>query len=471
MRGTRPVGRGTLALVVAIPLILGAFAGALGGYMLRGPSTSPRSAGAADIFHLDVLDYYFLGAGGTIDHVKNPTLNAAVGDLVTITITDEVGETHNLYVDGYNVLASDVSSIGASATVSFGANQQGTFAYYCAIPGHRQLGMEGKIVVGSGAGNGTAGLPPIGPEVLPVNDIIRNATDVPPPITRTTSATVDIWLNATELNGQIEPGVSYLYWTFNGKVPGPFFRVLVNDTVVVHFRNEASSMMNHSVDFHAVMGPGGGMAASMSAPGTTHVFSFKALVPGLFLYHCGTPDVPTHIANGMFGLILVQPATPLPPVDKEFYVVQSELYTKWPIHTLGNQLFDGQKLMNLDPTYFVFNGAFKALTGSHQLTGSVNQTVRIYFGVGGPNFISSFHVIGEIFERAWQYGDLSDPPLRGVQTLLAPPGGTAVVDLLLAYPGNYILVDHALTHAVDMGAVGILNVTGWANDTVFNPSP
>ncbi len=458
------MGRGLLAVVVAVPLLLGVVAGAIGGYMFR---TSPSSTGKTDTFSLSVYDFYFQGVGGTIDGVKNPTLNVSVGDQVVITITDQVSTGHNLYVDGFNVQSADITSVGATATARFTASQEGTFAYYCSMPGHRALGMEGKLVVGSGQG-GANSLPPIGPEVLPVSSIIRNATDVPPPITRTTPATVDLWLNATEVNGQIEAGVSYTFWTYGGKVPGPFFRVRVNDTVNVHFHNEPSSMMTHSVDFHAVTGPGGGMAASMAAPGEYTNFSFKALIPGLYLYHCGTPDVPTHIANGMFGEILVQPDVPLPPVDHEFYVGQSELYTKWPIHTLGNQIFDDQKLWAETPTYFVFNGAWKALTGANQLTAKVNDTVRIYFADGGPDFISSFHIIGEIFSRVWQYGDLTDPPLHGVQTVLVPPGGCVVVDLTLEYPGNYVLVDHALLHAVDMGAVGILNVTGYADPTIFN---
>ena len=461
------MGRGLLAVVVAIPLILGVMAGAMGGYLLHNPSAS-ANGGGSEAFALATYDFYFLGVGGSIDGVRNPQLNVTLGDTVTITITDRVSTGHNLYVEGYDAQSADVMTVGATATVRFTATQQGTFAYYCAMPGHRALGMEGKLVVGSGVG-GPSSLPPISPEVLPVSDIVRNATDVPPPITRTTPATVNIWLNATEVNGEIEPGVSYMYWTYNGKVPGPFFRVRVNDTVVVHFHNDASSMMNHSVDFHAVTGPMGGSAASSAAPGASSDFSFKALVPGLFIYHCGTPDVPTHIANGMFGEILVQPDAPLPPVDREFYVGQSELYTKWPIHTLGNQLFDGQKLADDQPTYFAFNGAFKGLTGAHQLTAQVNQTIRIYFVDAGPDFISSFHIIGEIFNRVWQYGDLSDPPLHGVQTVLVPPGGCVVVDLTLVYPANYVLVDHAIYHAVDMGAMGILHVTGPTNSTIFNP--
>ncbi len=453
-------------MIVAVPLVLGVLAGAIGGYVMRSPAAA-STTGATDVFHLYVYDYYFKGVGGTIDNRTNPQLTVGLGDQVTVVVTDQVVDTHNFHVDGYNVQSADVSTVGATASVSFVADQQGTFAYYCAIPGHRELGMQGSLVVGTGQG-GSTGLPPIGPEVLPVSDIVHNATDVPPPINRTTPTTDNIWLNVTMVNGEIEPGVSYTYWTYNGKVPGPFFRVLVNDTVVVHFHN-GDPMMTHSVDFHAVSGPGGGMYASMAGPGNNTTFAFKALVPGLFLYHCGTPDASTHIANGMFGMILVQPDTPLPPVTEEFYVMQSELYTIWPIHTMGNQEYDGQKLIALTPTYFVFNGAYQGLTKAHALHAQVNQTIRIYFGDAGPNFASAFHVIGQIFTRVWQYGDLIDPPLHGVQTVLVPAGGTVVVDLTMVYPGTYTMVDHDLTRAVDLGALGSLSVTGWANSTVFNP--
>lgn len=460
------MGRGVLAVVVAVPLLLGVLAGAMGGYVLHSPAATSLGTGATDVFHLQIYDYYFMGVGGTIDMVKNPALNVSVGDQVTVFVTDEVADTHNFHVDGYNVQSSDVATPGASSSVSFLASQQGTFAYYCAIPGHREMGMQGSVVVGNGQGGSTS-LPPISPEVLPVNDIVHNATDVPPPITRTTPANVSIWLNVSMVNAEIEPGVSYQYWTYNGKSPGPFFRVLVNDTVTVHFHN-GDTMMSHSVDFHAVSGPGGGMYASEAGPGNNTTFMFKALVPGLFLYHCGTPDASTHIANGMYGMILVQPDTPLPAVDEEFYVMQGELYTIWPIHTMGNQLYDGQKLLAETPTYYTFNGAYKGLTGKHALNAQVNQTIRIYFGDAGPNFISSFHIIGQIFSRVWQYGDLIDPPLHGIQTVLVPAGGTVVVDLSLVYPGAYTMVDHSLTSAVDLGALGTLNVSGWANSTVFN---
>ncbi len=313
----------------------------------------------------------------------------------------------------------------------------------------------------------SSALPAIGPEVTPTNNVVQNASNVPPPINRTATATDNIYIEAEELVGQLEPGTSYTYWTYNGTVPGPFLRVLVNDTVVVHFTNSKTSTMTHSIDFHAVIGPGGGMPLDTAAPGQSVTFTFKAMNPGLFVYHCGTPDASEHIANGMFGLILVQPSVPLPPVDREFYVMQSELYTEWPVHTAGNQLFDRGKLLNETPTYFVFNGAYQALTKTNELHAAVNQTIRIYFGNAGPNFFSAFHIIGEILDRAWQYGDLIDPPLHGVQSITVPPGAALVADVHLLYPGNYNMVDHDLTRAVDLGALGVINVTGPANHTIY----
>lgn len=477
MRGARPVGSTGLALLIAVPLILGIIGGGVWGYMLQRPAESGAPSGQTVTIQLKAEAMAFWGIGGSIDGKENPSLAVGLNDHVTITVVNADSQAHNLYVEGYDALSANFGP-GQTGSVHFVASQEGTFAYYCAIPGHREMGMEGTLVVGSGQG-GTGGLPPIGPEMFPLDTayISREASDVPPPTNRTTPATVDIYMEAIEVNAEIELGVSFQYWTYNGTVPGPMFRVRVNDTVVVHFKNAASSMMPHSVDFHAATGPGGGMAASMSNPGEEHNFSFKALIPGLYVYHCGTPNVPTHVSMGMYGMILVEPDQGLPYFDgagkriKEFYVVQGELYMLWPVHTQGNQLFDGAKLTDETPTYVVFNGRWQALTGDHSLHAAVNDTVRIYFGVGGPNLISSFHIIGEMFDLVWAYGDLIDPPLHGVQTVPVVPGGAVVVQLGLQYPANYILVDHALTRAIDKGAVGILNVTGPEDATIFSPLP
>jgi nitrite reductase (NO-forming) len=301
-------------------------------------------------------------------------------------------------------------------------------------------------------------------------DIIRRATDLPPPLTAGSPRHHIVNLDTTEVIGQLEDGTSYTYWTFNNRVPGPFVRVRVGDTVDVNLTNAASSVMMHNVDFHAVTGPGGGAAATAANPGEAKSFTFKAMKPGLYVYHCATPMVAQHIANGMYGLILVEPEGGLPAVDHEFYIMQGEIYTEEDQGTPGLLTESIDKLLNEQPTYYVMNGAFKALTGENRLKVEVGDTARIYFGVGGPNKISSFHVIGEIFDTVYRDASLTSPPVTGVQTVLVPPGGATVVDLTFEVPGNYIIVDHALSR-VDRGAAGIIEVTGPQNPDIFRGGP
>lgn len=304
----------------------------------------------------------------------------------------------------------------------------------------------------------------------PAIDIIRRATDLPGPLNANSPRHHVVGLETTEVIGQLEDGTSYTYWTYNNRVPGPFVRVRVGDTVEVNMTNAANSVMMHNVDFHAVTGPGGGAAATNANPGETKSFTFKALQPGLYVYHCATPMVAQHIANGMYGLILVEPEGGLPEVDHEFYVMQGEIYTEEEQGTPGLLTESIERLLDERPTYYVMNGAFKALTGDNALQVEVGDSARIYFGVGGPNKISSFHVIGEIFERVYRDASLTSPPVTDVQTVLVPPGGATVVDLTFEVPGSYIMVDHALSR-VDRGAAGIIEVTGPQNPEIFRGSP
>jgi nitrite reductase (NO-forming) len=228
--------------------------------------------------------------------------------------------------------------------------------------------------------------------------------------------------------------------------------------------------MSHSVDFHAVTGPGGGAVMTQTPPGGETMFTFQALNPGLFVYHCATPMVAQHIANGMYGMILVEPAGGLPHVDREFYVMQGEIYTAEPFGTQGHLTGDTQKLLDEKPEYFVFNGAVGALTDTAPLKAQVGETVRIFFGVGGPNFISSFHVIGEIFDRVYDQASLTSKPLTDVQTTLVPPGGATMVEFKLEVPGRYVLVDHALAR-MQRGLAGYLLVTGPDAPDLFNGTP
>src|SRR5690606_38545470 len=231
------------------------------------------------------------------------------------------------------------------------------------------------------------------------------------------------------------------------KVPGPFVRVRVGDTVTVNLKNAEDATHIHSVDFHAVTGPGGGAHVTQVAPGETKSFTFKAMKPGLYVYHCATPMVAQHITNGMYGMMLVEPEGGLPEVDREFYVMQGELYTAQKHGALGHQEFSLPTLLDENTEHLMFNGTMDALSGPYKLQSKVGETVRIYFGVGGPNLTSSFHVIGEIFDKVYNQGSLTSPPLTDVQTTLVPPGGATMVEFKLDVPGNYILVDHALSRA------------------------
>jgi len=303
-----------------------------------------------------------------------------------------------------------------------------------------------------------------------VADTIRLATDLPPPIARRAPATVKIDLVTQEVVGKLADGASFKFWTFNGKVPGPMVRVRVGDTVEVSLKNAADSEHMHNVDFHAVTGPGGGGVATMAAPRETQTFTFKAIAPGLYVYHCATPMVAEHIANGMYGAILVEPEEGLPKVDHEFYVMQGEVYTEETMGSKGLLNESIEKLLNEQPEFYIFNGGFKALTGDRALHAKVGETVRIFFGVGGPNKTSSFHVIGEIFDHVYPYGSLTSTPIKDVQTVTVAPGGATVVDFKLEVPGNYIMVDHALSR-LERGGAGILTVEGAANPEVFNAPP
>lgn len=296
--------------------------------------------------------------------------------------------------------------------------------------------------------------------------IVRDPTDLPPPVGKRGPRRVKVDLETTEIVGRLADGATYRYWTFNNKVPGPFVRVRVGDTVEVRLKNHDDSAMMHNVDFHAVTGPGGGAKATDAGAGESRGFEFTAINPGLYVYHCAVPIAAQHIANGMYGLILVEPEGGLPKVDHEFYVMQGELYTAEKFGTKGELTESHDKLMDERPEYFIFNGAVGALTAERPLKAKVGETVRIFFGVGGPNFTSSFHVIGEIFDRVYSMGSLTTPPVRDVQTVSVPPGGSAVVEFKLEVPGKYMLVDHALSR-VERGLVGILEVTGPENTVVF----
>jgi nitrite reductase (NO-forming) len=306
----------------------------------------------------------------------------------------------------------------------------------------------------------------VNPTAPDLADIAENPANVPPPVGRTEPATVRVELETREIEAHLDYNSTFRFWTFNGTVPGPMVRARLGDTIEVTLRNHEDSHYAHNVDFHACTGPGGGAELTTAMPGEERRFRFKALNPGLFVYHCAVPPVAQHISRGMYGMILIEPEEGLPPVDREYYVMQGEVYTEEPAGTPGllNESFD--RLIDERPTYFVFNGHVGALTDHYPLTANVGETVRIYMGVGGPNAISSFHVIGEIFDRVYLEGSLSAAPHENVQTIKVAPGGSGIVEFRCEVPGQYVLVDHALSRA-EKGLAGYLIVEGPEQPGIF----
>jgi nitrite reductase (NO-forming) len=292
--------------------------------------------------------------------------------------------------------------------------------------------------------------------------VLTQAPLVPPPIKRSHATKVIITLEVREVVRKLADGAEYLFWTFGGEVPGSFIRIREGDLVEFHLNNHPSSKLPHNIDLHAVTGPGGGAASSFTAPGHSSQFSFKALNPGLYVYQCATAPVGMHVGNGMYGLILVEPKEGLPPVSKEYYVMQGEFYTAGRFGDPGLQMFDQEKAVDEKPTYVVFNGAVSSLVGDKAITANVADTVRLFIGNGGPNLVSSFHVIGEIFDRVYSEGS-TVPTLRNVQTTIVPAGGSSMVEFKVEVPGTYILVDHSLFRAFNKGALGMLKVSGPEN--------
>ena len=351
---------------------------------------------------------------------------------------------------------------------------------------------------------------------LDSQEIGRRADDIPSSLTREGGELVEISLTTQEIVAEMMPGVTYKYWTYDGTVPGPFLRVKEDDTVRITLHHGAGAGMHgamqvqgfptladaeafikgnvahaqephmddghahgtggdmhdaeghatHSVDLHAVTGPGGGAALTQVGHDGPKTFEFKATHPGIYVYHCASAHVPTHIANGMYGLILVEPEAGMRAVDKEFYVMQGDFYTKGKFGELGHQEFDLEKMLSESPSYFAFNGRVGSLSGNRAMRANVGDTVRMYVGVGS-HISSNFHVIGEIFDRLYPDGAIMNEPLRHVQTTMVPAGGAVMVEFTVDIPGTYYLVDHSLTRAIDKGALAELIVSGPENPEEF----
>lgn len=289
-----------------------------------------------------------------------------------------------------------------------------------------------------------------------VTDIGRDPNDVPPATRRADPTTVHISISAKEVVSEISPGISFNYWTYDGSVPGPMMRARVGDTVDLTLSNDKTSLHNHNIDLHAVSGPGGGATLTNVMPGESKSFQWLARNPGLYVYHCATSNVSTHNSHGQYGLILIEPEEGLPAIDREFYLMQGELYTQGGIGKQGMMVFDSQGLLDGNPTYVTFNGKIERVP---RMNARVGERIRMYVGNGGVNLISSFHVIGEIFDVVYPEGAMGDGSamLKNVQTTAVLPGGSAVVEFTPDVPGKYLVVDHALAR-MNKGAWAVLVV-------------
>ena len=399
----------------------------------------------------------YLGVGGTIDGQVNPVLSAAEGQTVQITLINGEGAEHDIVFPDQDAKSPRIIGRGASTTLAFRATRAGDFTYICSVPGHELAGMRGQFIV--------TPRPPA--QVLVEADISHKATDVPPPIGNRPPQTVRVDLMRSSWKAGSRKAPPSATGPSTAKCRG---RCCASASATPSSARQ-ECRRQHDDSFGGFPCGHRPRAAAppppRSIPGAEKSFKFKALVPGLYVYHCATPMVAHHIANGMYGLILVEPEGGLPPVDHEFYVMQGEIYTEAPFGHRGSQEFSVEKLLNERPEYFVFNGSVGALSKLHPMKAKVGETVRIFFGVGGPNYTSSFHVIGEIFDRVYNLGDVLSEPARGVQTVTVPAGGAAIVEFKLDVPGNYILVDHALSRA-ERGLIGILHVEGPPNPEIFD---
>jgi nitrite reductase (NO-forming) len=415
----------------------------------------------------------------------SPTsMQVPLGQKVTFTLNNTGVVEHDFSVQntGFALTAGP----GQTATGEFTFDKPGVFDFFCSIPGHKDAGMKGTLsVVDPTSVSAPVGQPASGPaaiadmpgmsmgsapdiQPLPANLKSLPAPQIAPPIDRTEPAYVKFDLTTEKATATMADGVAYDYWTFNGTVPGPMLRVHEGDTIEIDLHNAADAGVTHSIDLHAVTGPGGGAKVMQIAPGTDGSFRFEALNPGVYIYHCATPMVAQHIASGMYGMIVVEPKGGLPRVDREYYMMEGDFYLQGQRGDTGLRAFDLNKMLDERPDYVLFNGAVGSLTGDKALHANVGDSIRVFFGVGGPNLTSSFHIIGAVFDRVFSEGSLTSPPATNVQTTHVSAGGATMVEFTAKVPGTYSIVDHSLGR-MEKGAAGQIVVDGPTNPEIFEP--
>lgn len=305
------------------------------------------------------------------------------------------------------------------------------------------------------------------------------APEVPPPAARTEQRIFEVHLEIVEEKAyDLDPtnGVRTEKWGYRIAgdtrvvcgVPGPVLRGRVGDVARIKVTNRATNTQPHNIDFHAVTGQGGGAAALTVMPGQSATIEVRLLYPGAFMYHCAAGDVPQHIAHGMYGMFIVDPERPLPPVDHEWAIMQSEWYVSEPGPD-GIATFDRERLALEEPRYVTFNGVTNALMNENELVMRVGERARIYFVNEGLNLDSNFHPIGSHWDVVYPEGAThpANIVIRGSQTTLVPAGGSTVVELVGLVPMRVVLVDHALVRTFYRGALGMIRIEGAENPEIF----
>ncbi len=312
------------------------------------------------------------------------------------------------------------------------------------------------------------------PRELEIDSVAADPTGIPPPVDWDEPRHHEIELFTTERIAEVEPGVTFQYMTFNDQIPGPMIRVRRGDTVHFTLENPEDQGMLHNIDFHAVYGPGGAAVHTNVLPGETAEVEFKAMYPGVHIYHCAVPDMDYHISAGMFGAILVEPEDGLPEVDRELYFGQHELYTNGSAGEEGHHSFDMQSMFDEDPTYVLLNAEAYGFTENGKQGPVIvekGDRIRVFLANGGPNLTSAWHPIGNVWTNLYRDGDLVSAPSRYVETTPVAPGTVAAAEMDTPVPGPIKLVDHALSRVRAKGLLAVIQVEGEEEPDIYNPNP
>lgn len=422
-----------------------------------GIGTAPRLAVAAT-GHTTTATVHIEGMRFVPDTVEVPA-----GDRLQITLANTGTDQHDLVLS--NGTRTGRIAPGESTVLDAGVIGSGLDGW-CAVAGHRQMGMTFAVRVtgaptpATHSGHQGHHEPPAD-AAIPAGDIARSLGSDPgpgfaprDPVLPTATSEHRLTLPVTAVAREVSPGITQRLWTFGGTAPGPTLRGKVGDVFEITLVNDGNT--GHSIDFHAgALAPDEPMRTIQ--PGQRLVYRFTATRAGIWLYHCSTMPMSLHIANGMFGAVVIDPPD-LPRVDREYVLVQSEMYLGAP----GGEA-DADKVAKDTPDLVVFNGYARQYDHA-PLTARVGERVRIWVLAAGPNRGTSFHVVGGQFDTVSSEGDYrlgSDrgPGAGGAQTLglFAAQGG--FVELTFGQPGHYPFVSHAMVDA-ERGAHGIIEVTG-----------